>query len=107
MSKYHAVPRVVDNIRFASTKEARRYQELKLLLAAGAIAALELQPRFALHACRGTRRQLIGVYVADFRYVEPPSTVPVVEDVKGMDTPLSKWKRKHVLAQYGVEVRLT
>lgn len=111
-NKYGAKPTVVDNIRFHSQKEARRYQELKLLEKAGEIHDLELQPRFPLSVL-GVK---LGTYVGDFRFVERRDLVRradraaeflVVEDVKGMDTPLSKWKRKHVLAQYGIEVRLT
>ena len=37
-SKYHAVPTTIDNIRFASKAEARRYRELRLLEKAGEIA---------------------------------------------------------------------
>lgn len=29
----------------------------------------------------------------------------VVEDVKGFKTPLYKWKKKHVEAQYGITIR--
>jgi hypothetical protein len=38
----------VDGIRFDSVKEARRYNELKLLERGGEIKNLELQPRFVL-----------------------------------------------------------
>lgn len=103
MSKYHAVPTVVDGIRFASKAEARRYGELKLAERAGRIADLELQPKFPLHV-NGAR---IGEYRGDFAYTEVLEGKPagrVVEDVKGMDLPLSRWKRKHVWAEYGVNV---
>jgi hypothetical protein len=30
----------------------------------------------------------------------------VVEDVKGLDLPLGRWKRKHFEAQYGQPVRV-
>ena len=102
-SKYRAVPTVIDNIRFASQKEARRYQELKLLEKAGVILDLECQPRFVLHAA-GRLPPEIGEYVADFRYYDRGTGARVVEDVKGFKTPLYRWKKKHVEAQYGIKI---
>jgi hypothetical protein len=95
VSKYHAKPQVVDGIRFASQKEARRYVELKLLDKAGVIDGLILQPRFELCTWHGdhSRAPFVGVYVADFEYFE-----------KGFKTPLYKWKKKHVEAQYGIRI---
>lgn len=134
-SKYRAKPTTVDGIRFASQKEARRYSELKLLERAGKIGGLLLQPSYDLYvddlsvAGRLARaanymryrsgkpmaqplRTKIGTYRADFSYWEPPISDPtttkhthVVEDVKGFKTPLYRWKKKHVEAQYGIEIR--
>lgn len=122
-SKYRAVPTVIDNIRFASKKEARRYAELKLLEKAGEIRGLQLQPRFELRAALtladiGRERDpaLVGHYVGDFAFEERlmPRGGPValrrdwrriVEDVKGFKTPLYRWKKKHVEAQYGITIR--
>ena len=101
--KYNAKPTVVDGIRFHSRKEARRYQELKLLEKAGEISHLTLQPEFCLHA--PDQDKPIGRYIADFEYLERGETV--IEDVKGMDTAFGKWKRKHLKMQYGFDVRLT
>lgn len=98
-SKYHAVPTVVDGIRFASKAEARRYQELLVLASAGEIRDLELQPRFRLHV-NGWK---LGEYRGDFRYVTKDGET-VVEDVKGVLTPMYRWKKKHVAAEYGVDV---
>lgn len=117
--KYGAVRTEVDGHSFASKAEARRYQELRLLEKAGKIESLELQPVFVLHAplTTGTVRgalkatagalPVIGKAKMDFRYfrLEPP-TGWVTEDVKGMDNQLSRWKRRHVEAQYGVRVVL-
>ena len=47
----------------------------------------------------------IGHYVADFEYLE--GDVRIVEDVKGMKTPLYRWKKKHFEAQYGLKIRET
>lgn len=130
-SKYGAKPVEIDGIRFASQKEGRRYQELKLLVKAGHIKQLELQPVFRLWAhdvtvqarlkraaagMRGNPDPVtpieLGKYVADFRYQEKGLSASenerwhvVVEDVKGFKTPLYRWKKRHVEAQYGITIR--
>jgi len=107
--KFGAVPTVTRGWRFASKGEAARYEELLLLGQAGCIRNLELQPRFPLRV-NGTT---VGTYVADFRYDEacgnsPPHTWrDVVEDFKGMPTPLYRFKRKLVEALYGFTIRET
>lgn len=106
--KYGAKPTVVDGVRFASQKEARRYQELKLLERAGEIGQLALQPEFDLDVIGGDVKDIryrIGAYKADFQYVEWRTGKRVVEDVKGFKTPLYRWKKKHVEAQYGIQIR--
>lgn len=114
-SKYGSVRTVVDGIKFHSRAEAWRYQELRLLEKSGEIRALELQPEFLLYVgldlpIDATRDPLkLGVYRGDFRYERRligAGWHQVVEDVKGMDTPLSKWKRRHVKAQYGITVEI-
>ena len=110
-SKYKAIPTVVDGIRFHSKAESRHYVKLKLLEKAGEIVGLKLQPEFALYATSDLpihedRDPLrLGVYRGDFAYQDKHGELHVV-DVKGMDTPLSKWKRKHVAAQYGITVEI-
>lgn len=102
-NKYGAVRKSVDGYKFDSTKEARRYGELKLLERAGKICSLEIHPVYAL-AVSG---QVIGNAEFDFRYIENGATV--IEDCKGgsaTNTPLSKWKRKHFEFQSGYKVRL-
>jgi hypothetical protein len=114
-SKYGAKPTTVDGIRFASQKEAARYRELCLLEKSGEIWDLELQPRFPLHApsttgtihgalkaAAGNFDGRIGEYRADFQYFDKRGKV--IEDVKGMRTPLYRWKKKHVEKQYGIRV---
>jgi hypothetical protein len=99
--KYRAQPKIVDSIRFSSTKEADRYSELKLLRQAGVIRDLELQPVFPL----SVNGRVIGSYVGDFRYYSIESGRIVVEDVKGMKSlPLYRWKIKHLRAEHGIEV---
>lgn len=117
-SKYGAVRTTVNGVTFDSKKEARRYQELLLLGKAGEIWDLELQPRFplvvaattgtvrgALQATAGTFPGRIGEYRADFAYHDRNGRV--VEDVKSpaTRTPLYRWKKKHVMVQYGIEIK--
>lgn len=100
MNKYRNVPTVVDNIRFASKAEAKRYRDLKLLEAGGKIGDLECQPRIPL-VVNGVK---VGVYVADFSYFDAESGMVVLEDVKGVRTPLFKLKKALVKALYGREI---
>lgn len=92
--KYHAEATFVDGHYFPSKREANRYGELKLLQAAGAITDLELQKSFALHV--GTT--VIGTYRADFTYYEAARLI--IEDAKGVRTPLYRWKKKHFDVEY-------
>lgn len=100
--KYGAKPTVVDNIRFASKAEAKRYGELKVLERAGEIRELELQPRYDLSAWG----QKIARYIADFRYKDRRDNFRnwVVEDVKGVKTPVYQLKKKLMAVQYGITI---
>ena len=79
-SKYGAEAVEIDGKRFASKKEGRRYQDLKLLEFAGAIRDLECQPKYELWASNG---EVIGRFTPDFRYYSLELGRLVVEDVKG------------------------
>lgn len=85
-SKYKAVPTVVDGVRFASKKEARRDAELKILERAGRISFLHRQRKFDL-IVNGVK---VCRYVADWAYVEDHKAI--VEDAKGVQTPAFKIK---------------
>lgn len=102
MTKYRAIKTTVDNIVFASKREAARYTELKMLFRAGKIRNLELQPKFILHAYGG---EVVGKYIADFAYFEGESRI--IEDVKGVRTPLYRRNKRHVEAEYKVKIRET
>jgi hypothetical protein len=99
--KYGAVPTIVDGMRFASTGEAKRWGELKLLEKAGAISGLQRQVKFPLNAQGGG---LLGHAILDFVYVEDGKRV--LEDFKGVTTALAHWKLNHVSHQYGIDVRI-
>tara|TARA_R110000824_G_scaffold132271_12_gene294698 strand:+ start:252 stop:575 length:324 start_codon:yes stop_codon:yes gene_type:complete len=99
-SKYNAVKTEVDGIVFASKAEAKRYGELRLLLMADEIRQLEMQPKFPCHV----NGALICTYVADFKYRDQRTGERIIEDVKGMKTPVYNLKKKLVEAVYGIEI---
>ncbi len=91
----------VDGIVFASRTEARRYSELKLLERVKVIKDLELQPAYPL-VIEGT---IIGVYHADFRYVDCVNGEVVVEEVKRFKTREYRRTKKIVEALFPVQIR--
>jgi len=97
-NKYRAIKTTVDGIKFDSKKEAARYQELKILEKSGRIFDLKLQPKFDL-IVNGKK---VGFYRADFEYTENGKNV--VEDVKGMKTPMYNFKKKMIKAIYGFDI---
>ena len=100
--KYGAKRVKVDGYMFDSLAEARRYMELKLLLKTGDIADLEVHPKYPLH-CRG---EVICKVIMDFAYIDARTGAEVIEDVKGVDTDISKLKRKFFEAEYRKKVTL-
>ena len=128
-NKYHNTPteRIADNgktIKFDSQKEARRFDELMLLLQTGAIKDLKLQPQYTLQEAyttpEGNRVQAIR-YQADFSYMrrdpyeeesaaclgfDCKSWVLVVEDVKSKATKTRVYamKKKLMHDRFGITV---
>lgn len=100
-NKFRNQPTIVDEIRFASKREARRYSELKVLERAKVIKDLQLQVRFPLKV----NDQLICTYVADFVYTE--NGQQVIEDCKGVLTDVFKIKAKLMLAINNIKILLT
>lgn len=98
MSKYNAVKTEIDGRVFASRAEARRYSELSLLEKVGEISNLECQPVYQIFM----NKKHICNYIADFRYTERGAVI--VEDVKGVKTPVYKLKKKLVEAQFGITI---
>lgn len=94
--KYRAKPTIVDGIKFASAKEARRYGVLKQLEKAGKIDELRLQVRYPI--------VIETVYVADFVYIDNHTGKYVVEDVKGYKTREYLRKKKLMRKQHGVDI---
>ena len=116
-SKYHNEKDTRGKIQFDSKKEARRYDELLLLLRAGKIRNLRLQAQYTLQESylteTGERVRAIR-YIADFAYeraADPDSAgnihwLPVVEDVKSQATKTEKYKIKAKLfrERYGFAI---
>jgi len=100
--KYGARRTTIDGTVFASAREANRYGELKLLEKAGQIRCLRRQVEYELHAFGG---KVVGKYVADAVYLEGGREI--VEDTKGVRTEVYRWKKRHMLAEYGIRIRET
>ena len=104
-SKYRNEKDCRGEIKFDSKKEARRYDELMILLRAGKIRNLRLQAQYTLQESyiteTGERVRAIR-YIADFAYERPTTQdhtgavhwLPVVEDVKSEATRTDKYKIK-------------
>lgn len=105
-NKFGAKKTVVDGIEFHSAKEAKRYQELRLLERAGEISHLELQPVFKLAIgndpvlirSKGYPNGRQAKYIGDFSYFNGKHRV--VEDAKGFRTPEYKLKKALVEAMF-------
>ncbi len=101
MGKYNAKKTDVGGITFDSKKEAKRYEELRLLARAGEIQYLELQKVYELIPKQSGERAC--KYIADFVYME--NGKQIVEDVKGKRTPVYIIKRKLMLWVHGIKIR--
>lgn len=107
MTKYKAIKTTIDGITFDSKKEARRYQELKLMEKAGVIDHLHLQPKFEIlpkHKDIEGNTVRAVVYKADFHYFDLEQRIWIVEDVKGFKTPLYKLKKKLVEHKHKIKI---
>lgn len=106
-NKFGAVKKVVDDVKFDSTKEANRYAQLKLLVRAGKIRDLRLQVRYDLIPKQKFRdgKTMIGTYyLADFVYFDCDKDYEVVEDVKGKKTDVYQIKRKLMKLILDIEI---
>lgn len=95
-SKYGAQKTTVDEIRFDSKAEARRYGTLMLMHKANKISKPILQYEFELTA---------GIkYRSDFMYFDYELKQFRIEDVKGVKTPEYKLKKKLMKELHGIEI---
>ena len=129
--KYHNIKtKTHDGLEFDSRKEARRWNELKLLERAGEITNLQRQVKYLLipaqyetierYSKTSTGRRLKDrtnllerecSYVADFVYTDTRTGQTVVEDVKGYQRggayDIFKIKRKLMLYIYKIRIKET
>ena len=106
-NKFGAVKKTVDGIKFDSTKEANRYEQLKLLQRASRIRDLRWQVKYPLIPSQKFRdgKTMIGTYyLADFVYFDCDKGCEVVEDVKGKKTDVYQIKRKLMKLILDIEV---
>lgn len=105
-SRYGNVKEVVDNISFHSKLEARHYQELKILEAAGKITDLKRQQRFKFIPSQAIHPDLVyETYVADFTYKDENGEF-VVMDSKGYETQDFRRKKRGMWAFYGIKIKV-
>lgn len=124
MNKYGNKKVVVDGEVFDSKREAKRYQELKLLEKCGAIRGLQRQVKYELiptqkekstkvytkgrkkgQPIEGKVIEKAITYKADFVYTDVNSGKQVVEDSKGMRTKDYVMKRKLMLYIHGIKIQ--
>lgn len=97
-AKFGNIATVVDGIRFASKREARYYEQLKVRKAAGDVAYWHRQ--VPIHLPGGTR------YVVDFLLFFVDGRPPEYVDVKGRETQVFKIKRREVEHHYPIRLVL-
>lgn len=97
-SKYGNKKTIIEGKTFHSSKEARRYQELRSLEKAKEISNLRCQVSFEIHSKITTEYGVVighRRYIADFVYMDMRHNREVIEDVKGYSTAefRKKWKQ--------------
>ena len=106
--KYGNKKTEANGITFDSKAEANRWAYLSMLVKAGEISGLELQPVYVLAPSvkfeYATRAKPELRYRADFAYVE--NGAKVVEDVKGVETEAFRIKRHLMKSVHGIDVRV-
>lgn len=110
-SKFKNRKVVLGDEQFDSRKEAKRYQELKIMERAGLIQNLRQQVSYELASSvkfkSEPRRKPAIRYIADFAYMDLQTGQQVVEDVKSEVTrKLAPYRiKKHLmLTVHGIEI---
>ena len=105
--KYRNIKTVVDGITFDSKKEAKRYNELKLLKQAGIIEAFDIKVKYPYtitYSVNDKTYSRNAHYESDF-VVYYKDRIEV-EDVKGVQTPIFKQKKRIMKALYNFDIIL-
>lgn len=100
--KYRAQRTEYNERWYHSKAEAEYAMGLDIQKRAGFVKEWKSQIPITLYANNGMP---IGKYIADFYIIDRMGRIRFV-DVKGYDTPLSKWKRKHAGLQMGIEIEV-
>ena len=106
MAKYKNVKVFLDGHTFDSKKEAKRYNDLRLMERAGEITDLKLQVKFVLIPSQRIDGKVVErecAYKADFVYRKNGETI--VEDTKGYKTKDYVIKRKLMLFVHGIRIK--
>ncbi|MFM0243805.1 DUF1064 domain-containing protein [Paraburkholderia sediminicola] len=105
-SKFGNRQAVVDGITFDSEREAKRYCVLKLREKAREISNLRMQVPFVIVEATtiAGKRVRERIYIADFVYDLPHGSM-VVEDSKGMQTPMYRIKRQLMKVVHNIEIQ--
>lgn len=120
-NKYGNKPKVVDGVKCDSTGEGNRYAFLKMLEKAGEIKDLQYHKKFELipqitedvvvHL--KTKDKIVKkvvqrarYYEADYTYTKVSTGEEVVEDFKGVVTPLFEFKAALFRYKYGREIKI-
>lgn len=100
MNKYKNKKITINGILFDSQKEGARYFDLSAMEKSGIIEELELQPKFQIvdQAKWNGKTLAKRSYIADFMYIKDGEKI--VEDVKGLLTPMYRLKRQLFLLKY-------
>lgn len=100
MSKYHNKISHFEDKKFHSRGELNRYRDLLLLERSGNIFNLKLQVKYPLIV----NDVKISTYIADFVYYEEDNLV--IEDFKGVQTPVFKLKWKILQAMHKKDLNI-
>jgi hypothetical protein len=100
MAKYKNIKTTIDGITFDSKKEAIHYVYLKNLEKQGVITDLQRQTKIDFKI----RGKKIFTYKPDFEYNDEFGHHIV--DVKGIQTPVFKLKKKLIEAEYNIQIEI-
>lgn len=91
---------MMDGELFDSKAEARRFAHLTILQKVGKISGLRRQPAFRFEI----GGKLMFTYRADAEYLDHDTGLKVVEDVKGVKTPVYNLKKRIIEASHNIKI---
>ncbi len=107
--KYHNKPQTIGAEKYRSKREMARHQALLTLQRWGHISGLTREVPFELAPgtrIEGESRKRPAVrYVADFVYTDVALGRVVVEDAKGVQTPVYRLKKHLMKTIHGIDVQ--